>query len=128
VVVIDTFDASSGGARPLVLVAAGYHEVCQVRFDTPSAESREIAEEAMYRILDYSTLDRLPFGDGIASMFGADGLVHNAGRREGFLLAPSGILSAGQPRKRGTQRIRWDDYLHDDPHLLEKTLRIPRDR
>ncbi len=59
-------------------------------------------------------------------MFGADGLVHNAGRPVGYLLAPTGMLSAGQPRKRGTQRVRWDDYLFDDPHFLERTLRLPR--
>lgn len=125
VVVIHLFDAERNAAHPLVLSAAGYHEVCQVTFNAvESIHSMEVAEDRTYRILDYDTLDRLPLGDGIASMFGPDGLVHFAGRPEGFLLAPTGILSAGQPRKRGTQRIRWDDFLHDDPHLLERTLRI----
>ncbi len=123
VVVIDTFETGPAPGRPLVLSYAGYHEICQIKFLAP--ESFEIVEDASYRIEGYDSLDRLPLGNGIASMFGSDGLVHFAGRREGFLLAPSGILSAGQPRKRGTQRIRWDDYLHDDPRLLEKTLRIP---
>jgi hypothetical protein len=100
--------------------------VCQIKFNAEeSIQSMGIAEDRSYRIQDYNTLDRLPLREGIASMFGPDGLVHYAGRPEGFLLVPSGILSAGQPRKRGTQRIRWDDYLHDDPHLLEDTLRIP---
>ncbi len=126
VVVIHEFHTGSNAARPLVLSAAGYHEVCRVEFDAAEAiDTMDIAEDRPYRILDYETLDRLPLGGGIGSMFGPDGLVHNAGRPEGYLLAPSGMLSAGQPRKRGTQRIRWDDYLHDDPHLLEKTLRIP---
>lgn len=126
VVVVNTFTAGPGASHPLVLSSAGYHEVCRIKFLAPeSIASLEIVEDASYRILDYETLDRLPLGDGVGSMFGTDGLVHNAGRPEGFLLAPSGILSAGQPRKRGTQRIRWDDFLHDDPHLLEKTLRIP---
>lgn len=126
VVVIDTFDAEPNASHPLVLSSAGYHDVYQVKFNASATiDSTEIVEDASYRVVDYATLDRLPLGDGIASMFGPDGLVHNAGRREGYLLAPSGILSAGQPRKRGTQRIRWDDHLHDDPHLLEKTLRIP---
>lgn len=126
VVVIDTFDTLPSPVHPLILSAAGYHEVFQVRFDTPKwIDSLEIMEDASYQLANYDTLDALPLGEGIASMFGPDGLVHNAGRPEGFLLAPSGILSAGQPRKRGTQRIRWDDYLHDDPHLLEKALRIP---
>lgn len=126
VIVTDTFYPGPSASRPLVLSSAGYHEVCRIRFSTPeSIDSLEIVEEASYRILNYDMLDRLPLGDGIASMFGPDGLVHNAGRPEGLLLSPSGILSAGQPRKRGTQRIRWDDFLHDDPHLLENTLRIP---
>jgi len=126
IVVIDTFELETGVTRPLLLTSSGYHEVIQVKFDALAAmASLEIAEDALYRLADYETLDALPLGDGIASMFGPDGLVHGAGRPEGFLLAPSGILSAGQPRKRGTQRIRWDDYLHDDPRLLEETLRLP---
>lgn len=125
-VVIHTFHAGSNAGHPLVLSAAGYHEVDQIRFDTSdSIHGLDIVEDRSYSISDYDELDRLPLGDGIASMFGPDGLVHYAGRPEGVLLAPSGILSAGQPRKRGTQRIRWDDFLHDDPRLLEKTLRIP---
>ncbi len=126
IVVTDTFDTEKNYGHPLVLSAAGYHEVYQVKLNASEAMNHlDIVEDKSYGILDYSNLDRLPLGDGIASMFGADGLVHHAGRPEGFLLAPSGILSAGQPRKRGTQRVRWDDFLHDDPHLLEKTLRIP---
>jgi hypothetical protein len=127
VVVVDTFDVGSQAGRPLVLLSAGYHEVCQVKFDSSEqADLLEIKEEITYQLADYGILDALPLGGGIASMFGPDGLVHHAGRPEGFLLVPSGILSAGQPRKRGTQRIRWDDHLHDDPHLLENTLRIPK--
>jgi len=126
VFVVDTFAHGVNASRPLLFVAAGYHEVCRIEFDALQAiAAREVAERASYRLVSYDELDRLPVEGGIASMFGPDGLVHNAGRPEGFLLAPSGILSAGQPRKRGTQRIRWDDFLHDDPHLLEKTLRMP---
>ena len=126
IVVIHAFKADSSIPGPLILSAAGYHEVCQVRFDGGrSIDDMDIAEEKTYHILDYGHLDRLPFHNRIGSMFGPDGLVHYAGRPEGLLLSPSGILSAGQPRKRGTQRIRWDDFLHDDPHLLESTLRIP---
>ena len=54
-----------------------------------------IAEDRSYRILDYDALDRLPLGDGIASMFGPDGLVHNAGRPEGF---PAGAIGHAQRR------------------------------
>jgi len=124
--VIDTFDAPSDGARPTMYLAAGYHEVCRLTFADPSADAalRLVAESA-YRVAAYDALDALPVESGVGSMFGADGLVHGAGRREGFLLAPTGMLSAGQPRKRGTHRIRWDDYLFDDPRLFERTLRLP---
>jgi hypothetical protein len=64
-------------------------------------------------------------GDGVASMFGGDGLVHNAGRGEGWLLAPTGMLSAGQTRQLGTMKIRMDAYDYDDPRLLERNLRLP---
>lgn len=127
VVVINTFDLESQADRTLVLLSAGYHEVCQVSFNSSKwSDALAIAEETTYQLADYDSLDALPVGGGIASMFGSDGLVHHAGRPEGYMLVPSGILSAGQPRKRGTQRIRWDDHLHDDPHLLENTLRIPK--
>ncbi len=125
-VVIHTFDPETNAGHPLVLSAAGYHEVYQIKLDaSESMKGLAVVENRTYRLLDYDSLDRLPLPGGIGSMFGPDGLVHNAGRPEGFLLAPSGILSAGQPRKRGTQRVRWDDFLHDDPRLLEKTLRLP---
>ncbi|MBI5865642.1 MAG: hypothetical protein HZB38_14265 [Planctomycetes bacterium] len=113
-------------ARPTVVLAAGTHEPLRFLLSSDMAAIAEkITDETALSLADYDVLDRLPLGDGVASMFGADGLVHFAGRREGYLLAPSGMLSAGQPRKRGTQRIRWDDYLFDDPKLLESTLRLP---
>ncbi len=125
-VVVETFEPPVSPIRPTVYLAAGYHEVCRVMFSEPAKEAKtEIVEDHAYRIQDYGALDRLALGDGIASMFGADGLVHMAGRPEGYLFVGTGILSAGQPRKRGTQRIRWDDFLQDDPHLLENGLRIP---
>ena len=85
----------------------------------------KIAASRSYRLEPYETLTRLPLGNGIASMFGSDGLVHNAGRREGWLFAPTGMLSAGQPRQLGTMKIRMDAYDFDDPRLLERNLRLP---
>ncbi|HMQ15138.1 MAG TPA: hypothetical protein PKC49_04115 [Phycisphaerae bacterium] len=113
--------------RPIVYILAGFHGVRDVQCAKPSEPINDVeaVERHAYDLCPYDKLDRLPFGDRYASMFGPDGLVHNAGRAEGFLLAPTGIMSAGQPRKRGTQKIRWDDYSFDDPSLLEKTLRLP---
>ena len=51
--------------------------------------------------------------------------LRGAERREGFLLSGLGMLSAGQPRERGTQMIHFDQYDFDDPHLLEEFLRLP---
>ncbi len=114
--------------RPVVFIQAGFHEVSGLRCMSASAPTdAETVEEHAYSLVPYSRLEQLPLGEGVASMFGPDGLVHNAGRTEGYLLAPTGILSAGQPRKRGTQKIRWDDYSFEDPRLLEKTLRLPDD-
>ncbi|MFQ5412126.1 MAG: hypothetical protein ACE5EC_07500, partial [Phycisphaerae bacterium] len=125
-VVVDTFDPPAALIRPTLFIAAGYHEVCQVRFDESIKKTdMNVVEDIAYTMRDYATLDRLPLGDGIASMFGSDGLVHLAGRPEGYDFVGTGIFSAGQPRKHGTQRIRWDDFLQDDPHLLENALRLP---
>jgi hypothetical protein len=127
VMVVDTFSVSSESVRPVVFLSAGYHEVCELSFvDAGRAEKLSAVEEAGYLLVPYEALDALPLDGGVGSMFGPDGLVHNAGRPEGYLLAPTGILSAGQPRKRGVQRVRWDDFVLDDPHLLERTLRLPR--
>lgn len=127
-IVAGTFDRSDASARPTLVLAAGTHEPERFSLDANvSTWIREVAETRAYELVDYDALDRLPLGGSVASMFGPDGLVHFAGRREGFLLAPSGMLSAGQPRKRGTQRIRWDEYLFDDPTLLGQALRLPDD-
>ena len=128
VVVVDTFDLPSAQRHPVIDLAAGYHEVYRVGFSVPSAaDGVHVIETASYALRDYDELTTLPLGKGVASMFGPDGLVHHAGRPEGYLLAPTGMLSAGQPRQRGTHRVRWDDFLFDDPHLLERTLRLPSD-
>ncbi len=129
--VLGTFAGEFAAGRLTLLLAAGTHEPVRVVMGEATAtaagaEARLVAVEThAYALRPYEVLDHLPLGGGYASMFGADGLVHFAGRREGVLLAPSGMLSAGQPRKRGTQRIRWDEYLFDDPTLLERCLRIP---
>lgn len=124
VLVSGLFDATPG-TRPLLVLAAGSHGPRSVSFTASVHDGPRIIGEKKYEILAYDGLDRLPLDDGVASMFGADGLVHHAGRAEGYLLAPTGMLSAGQPRKRGTQRIRWDEYLFDEPDLLERTMRLP---
>lgn len=126
IIVAGTFDRADVAARPTIILSAGTHEPLRFSLDADMIKTVQVAAEShQYVLVDYDVLDRLPIGDGAASMFGPDGLVHYAGRREGFLLAPSGMLSAGQPRKRGTQRIRWDEYLFDDPTLLARTLRLP---
>jgi hypothetical protein len=126
VLVAGTFDRGNENGRPIVVLAPGTHEPIRFAFEPgPANVVREFAESHRVGLRDYDDLDRLPLDDGVASMFGPDGLVHFAGRKEGFLLAPTGMLSAGQPRKRGTQRVRWDEYLFDDPTLLEHTLRLP---
>lgn len=128
--VTDTFDLSqSDNPATLVIVSrAGFHDVVAIsgESNTPG-ETRQILASRTYRLAPYDILENLPTRFGRASMFGPDGLVHNAGRLEGWLLAPTGMRSAGQPRQRGTQLICWDALNFDDPHLLEKTLRLPDD-
>ncbi len=124
-IVAGTVNVGSDAGHPVVYIDAGYHEVCRIEPFDVSLCTVPIVDSRVYKLHDYGVLDRLALDDGVFSMFGADGLVHDAGRSEGYWLAPTGILSAGQPRKRGTQRIRWDEYTFDDPRLLEKTLRFP---
>jgi hypothetical protein len=125
-IVMGTVKVPSTEPRPVAFVEAGYHSVLQIDCRSGFAtEGLNVVRAHEYDLAEYDQLERLPLGNGVASMFGPDGLVHKAGRQEGLLLAPTGILSAGQPRKRGTQKIRWDEYSFDDPRLLEKTLRLP---
>ena len=117
----------NAAGRPILFGRAGYHAIAGISFDRRQLEKRQVAERRGYRLRPYDELEELPTPYGLGSMFGADGLVHFAGRPEGWLLAGTGMLSAGQPRQRGTQLIRWDQYDFDDPHLLEKCLRLPKD-
>lgn len=119
---------SLSGARPTVMLDAGSHTPRGFALLAPGETPAEtVIEQGAYDALDYDALDRLPLGDGFASLFDEDGLVRSAARPESYLMIPSGMLNAGQPRKRGTQRIRWDAYLFDDPTLLVRALRLPRD-
>lgn len=116
-----------GSMRPIIFSRAGYHGLAAVSFDRAEIVKRSVQAARSYELQSYDVLERLPTAYGHGSMFGADGLVHYAGRREGWLLAGTGMISAGQPRQRGTQRICWDQYDFDDPHLLDKCLRLPAD-
>lgn len=127
VYVAGLFDAPSNNERAIVILEPGTHEPWRFACGTARTALRKATAAHALALADYEVLDHLPLGDGWASMFGPDGLVHNAGRKEGYLLAPTGMMSAGQPRKRGTQRVRWDEYIFDDLDFLSKTLRIPRD-
>ena len=111
--------------RPQVFVNAGEHLMMGVKPDDGTALATTVVADLTYRLQPYAALTALPLGDGVASMFGSDGLVHDAGRKEGWLLAPTGMLSAGQPRQLGTMKIRMDAYDYDDPRLLERHLRFP---
>lgn len=119
-------DDGTAPTRPATFVSAGYHLLMAVRPFRDDALPGEVLARKRYRLEPYENLTHLPLGDGVASMFGSDGLVHHAGRAEGWLLAPTGMLSAGQPRQLGTMKIRLDAYDYDDPRLLEQTLRLPR--
>ncbi|MFQ5430341.1 MAG: hypothetical protein ACE5E1_08540 [Phycisphaerae bacterium] len=113
--------------RPILFSRAGYHGLAGVSFDAAELTRRRVLDRRRYVLRLYDVLENLPTPYGRGSMFGADGLVHYAGRPEGWLLAGTGMVSAGQPRQRGTQRICWDQYDFDDPHLIEKCLRLPPD-
>jgi hypothetical protein len=118
-------DDGSFPHRPSAYVSAGHHLLLTIGVQEQDTPSLKVLAERTYRLEPYKTLTWLPLDDGVASMFGADGLVHNAGRKAGWLLAPTGMLSAGQPRQLGTMKIRMDSYDYDDPRLLERNLRFP---
>jgi len=112
---------------PVLFSRAGYHGLSGVEWGTPDLDNRTVLRRFTYTLRPYEELEHLPVGNGYRSMFDADGLVRGARRWEGVLMAPTGMLSAGQPRQRGTQLLHWDQYDFDDPHLLEQCLRLPGD-
>lgn len=114
------------GARPIIRCSAGGHLIIDVSHDDDAHRDESVMEQA-YALRPYDELERLPLpGGGVTSMFADNGLVHGAGRLEGVFFTPIGILSAGQPRQRGTQLIHWDQWDFDDAELFDKTLRMPK--
>jgi hypothetical protein len=116
---------SAAAEHVIVSSRPGYHGLGVVGSDAGGTESRTVLAEVTYTLRPYGDLERLPLPGGFGSMFQANGLVRGAERPEGRWMAITGMLSAGQPRQRGTQLIHWDQYDFDDPHLLEKCLRLP---
>jgi len=114
-----------GERRPILFSRAGYHGPAGITFDRKELADRTVRAERAYQLRRYDELEHLSVDDGYGSMFLDNGLVRGAERLEGALLALTGMLSAGQPRQRGTQLLHWDQYDLDDPHLLETCLRIP---
>ncbi|MGE0483909.1 MAG: hypothetical protein AB7Q81_07205 [Gammaproteobacteria bacterium] len=130
----DAFDAVvpetvTGLADPRRRIAlyfnAGHHQLVTVR--SLDADAVAALAPAVYTLRPYDELEQLPFGDYHASLFGEDGLVRGAHRRECSLLTPSGLYHAGHPRQRETQMIYFDEADFDDPGLLERYLRLPPD-
>jgi hypothetical protein len=114
--------------RVLVRCRAGTHAVVDVNYADRGAGAEPVVARHEYALRPYAELEQLPTPGGkVMSMFLDNGLVRGAERLEGAIFTPLGMLSAGQPRQRGTQLIQWDQYDFDDPRLLEKTLRLPRD-
>lgn len=114
-------------ARPVVRARAGWHGIVDVAM-TEAGHQSEVVEMRKYVLRPYAELERLELGNGrYTSMFQDNGLVKGAQRLEGVFFTPIGILSAGQPRQRGTQLIHWDHYDFDDPQLFTRTLRLPGD-
>lgn len=112
-------------ARPVIRVRAGWHGIVNVGFVTDKYP-REHHAQACYTLEPYEHLERLCTPDGqVTSMFYDNGLVKQAQRKEGVYFTPAGILSAGQPRQRGTQLILWDDWDFDAATLFEQALRLP---
>lgn len=111
--------------RPVVRARAGWHGLIDVAM-SEGTHADEPRVTVPYTLRPYSELEHLPLPTGgYTSMFYDNGLAKGAQRPEGIFFTPVGILSAGQPRQRGTQLIHWDHYDFDDPHLLERTLRLP---
>lgn len=117
-------DAGTGD-RPVVRAHAGWHGIANVAMNG-AGHGAEVRGEAGYTLRPYHELEQLTTPDGrTVSMFYDNGLVKGAQRLEGVFFTPLGLLSAGQPRQRGTQMIHWDHYSFDDPALLETLLRLP---
>ena len=118
--------APDADQRPVIRCRAGWHGIVDVAF-AEGDHAKEVTRQVEYTLRSYDELERLTLPDGrrVTSMFYDNGLVKKAQRREGVFFTPAGLLSAGQPRQRGTQLIHWDHYDFDDPHLFERTLRLP---
>lgn len=111
---------------PMVRCRAGTHAIVDVDITEELHSGEPVIERRPYRLVAYADLERLASPSGkIISMFEPNGLVRGAERLEGDLFNPLGMLSAGQPRQRGTQLIHWDQFDFDHPRLLESTLRLP---
>lgn len=115
----------TAGERPIVRCRAGTHAVVDVDFVNRNPDE-PVARTLPYQLRSYDELEQLRTPEGrTVSMFLDNGLVRGAERLEGAIFTPLGMLSAGQPRQRGTQLINWDQFDFDDPRLLERTLRLP---
>ena len=108
-----------------VRAKAQWHGIVDLNADSQQPDD-EIIEKHTYALRPYHDLEHLTLpGGGYTSLFAENGLVKHAWRLEGIAFTPIGILSAGQPRQRGTQLLQFDQYDMDDPNLLTSNLRWP---
>lgn len=114
------------GGRPVIFSAAGNHQPLHIGAESEIDELvKKLRTTHPMQLRDYAELTRGGV-DGLG-IFGPDKLVVGADRAEAMMLIPTGLYHAGTPRRRGAQLIHFDQYDFDDPRLLEKHLRIPKD-
>ena len=111
--------------RAAVFCTAGRHLCDAVRSRRDRAVPDDPARSRTYRLAPYRQLETIRVLGQYHNMFGPDGLVRGASRTVGTWMMPLGVLSAGQPRQRGTQVIHLDETDFDDPDLLDRYLRLP---
>ncbi len=104
-------------------VNTGWHQVQHVGTRATSSETNT------YRLEPYDHLEMLPAaGDGVRSLFDADGIARDSERIEPLIFFSMGIPDIGSMRQRGHHAIKLVGQAYfDDPLLFEKSFEFDWD-
>ncbi len=105
-------------------VNTGWHQVQHVGTDDVASSNGKT-----YRLEPYDRLETLPAaGEGMRSMFDADGIASDSERIEPLIFFSMGIPDIGSMRQRGRHAIKLVGQAYfDDPLLFEKSFEFDWD-
>lgn len=121
------FNINVDTSQPVILdIDSASHYIVGVSQSKTPLRSNPVHNITTYDMTDYSALSQTVDGQGIRSIFNADGIIEQSSRKERWFLWPLGVVNAGAMRQRGNHAIAFIGRRHFDDAFFWEAFRIEK--